>query len=116
MAEPPAGCAIAFWPSTDSALIRHRGEQPESLAVMEATAQVVIDTAKPGKPRRVACIENALPADAEVVRIAQHPRQWDTLLIVLRCEAFTPVEPGGEIPLLPDPVFRDMDAWETLHK
>jgi hypothetical protein len=80
---------------------------------MQLTAHVIVQQAKPGPAQQIECVENALPEDAELVRIAQLPERWLTLYAVLCSEQFALVEPGEVIPLLPDPVFRSVRRSTT---
>jgi hypothetical protein len=77
------------------------------LGVLAVSPQALLDHCA-GKLSLAAA--NRLPADVEVVRCAvASPTLVDgptTLLLVVRSAFFAPVEAGGEIPRLPNPVLQ----------
>ena len=75
----------------------------QRLAVIRATAELLVELCKAGSARYAEVIENALPSDAMFVR-AGHDMNG-TLRIVVSSESFAEVPEGGVIPELPPTKF-----------
>ena len=77
----------------------------DRVAVLRMTPSLLLGMfkfLKPGPPQFFRVIENAVPDDAELVRIRT---EGDYVEFVIRHESFPEVECGEPIPVLPQPMY-----------
>jgi hypothetical protein len=76
------------------------------VATLDLSADLFLEfskACKAGPPRRFVVKENALPDDAEIVRVRYYDP--DRLRLFITSESFADVREGGEPPELPPVVF-----------